>query len=124
MSFSQGASPPDLPGGNNASPPFSVTAGFSADSDSPVQPNGVNPGESLGIRFSLQPGETFADVLTALGNGDLRVGIHVQAFASGSSESFVNTPPLPEPGSVALFGVAAALTGLGSWRRRGLPRST
>jgi len=46
VSFSQGAAPSDLPGGQLASPPFHTTAGFLADSDAPVQINGVNPGES------------------------------------------------------------------------------
>ena len=122
VSFSQGASPPDLPGGNNASPPFTVTAGFSADSDAPVQPNGVNPGEALGIRFTLQGGASFLDVLDDLGDGSLRIGIHVQGFATGGSESFVN---VPEPGALALAGVAlAAVTARESSRRRGRPRST
>jgi hypothetical protein len=119
VSFSAGANPADLPSGSNVSPPFVATFAFGADNPAPT--NGVNPGETLGIRFTLQPGETFADVLTALENGDLRVGIHVQSFANGFSEAFVNTP---EPGGLTLFGVAAALTGLGSWRRRGLPQST
>jgi hypothetical protein len=121
VAFTAGATPANLPSGNNASPPFVAT--FSAGAGAPAPANGVNPGETLGIRFSLQPGESFADVLDALGDGSLRVGIHVQAFASGGSESFVNTP-LPEPGALALFGVAAALTGLGSWRRRAPRRST
>ena len=121
VAFSAGANPANLPAGNNASPPFVAT--FSAGADNPAPTNGVNPGESVGIRFSLQPGASFADVLDALDNGSLRVGIHVQAFASGGSESFVNVP-VPEPGALALLGVAAALTGLGSWRRRDLRRST
>jgi hypothetical protein len=124
VSFSQGASPPDLPGGSNASPPFTVTAGFSADSDPPTQPNGVNPGEALGIRFTLQPGMSFLDVLDDLGDGTLRAGIHLQGLATGGSEGFVSTP-LPESGTLTLIGMAAAgLTALGSWRRRGLRRST
>ena len=63
VEFSQLASPPDLPGGNNVSPPFATTAGFSADSDPPAQPLGVNPGESLGITFDLQSGGIFDDVV-------------------------------------------------------------
>ena len=38
VDFSEGASPSNLPSANNASPPFQTTAGFSADSDPPVQP--------------------------------------------------------------------------------------
>jgi hypothetical protein len=115
VEFSAGATPPDLPGGNNASPAFQTTAGLSADSDAPVQPNGVNPGESLTVTFVLIGGQTFADAITALGNGNLRVGIHVQGFATGGSESFVNTP-IPEPGTLAL--VAGGVLALAVKRRR------
>lgn len=103
VSFSQYASPPNLPGGNNINPPFQVTAGFLADSNPPVQPNGVNPGEWLKIYFSLQSGGTFNDVINELGNGQLRIGIHVQGFSSGGSESFVNVP-VPVPAALWLFG--------------------
>jgi hypothetical protein len=110
VSFSQGASPGNLPAAANASPPFVTTAGFSADSDSPVQPNGVNPGEVLGIRFDLQPGQTFNDVLADLADGTLRIGLHVQGYESGGSESFVNAP---EPTALVLSGlVVAALAGM------------
>ena len=109
VSFSQFATPGNLPAANNASPPFVTTTGFSADSDSPVQPNGVNPGEVLGIQFNLQGGQTFNDVLADLANGTLRVGLHVQGYATDGSESFVNAP---EPATLVLSGlVIAALAG-------------
>ena len=98
------ASPPKLPGDNIANPKFIVTSGFLADSDPPTSKNGVNPNEWLGVVFDLQAGREFEDVLTELGNGDLRIGMHVIAFESGGSESFVNnafTVPLPAP--VMLF---------------------
>jgi hypothetical protein len=105
VSFSQYASPPNLPGWNNISPPFQTTAGFLADSNPPVQPNGVNPGEWLKIYFSLQSGGTFNDVINELGDGRLRIGIHVQGFSSSGSESFVNlSAPVPVPAAVWLFG--------------------
>lgn len=96
--FSQPATPGDLPGGNTIVPPFVTSRNFSADSDAPVMVNGVNPGESVGILFDLQTGKTVADVVAALnttptgGENDpsLRIGIHVQGFADGNSESFVN----------------------------------
>ena len=90
---------------------------MSADSDPPVQPNGVNPGESLGITFNLAGGGTFDDVLAELGDGTLRVGIHVQAFDTGGSESFVNSP-IPEPHAVALFAIGALLVGTSIRRRQ------
>jgi len=95
VEFDQWASPSNLPGANQATPSFQTTWGFSADSDSPVQSNGVNPGEWLGIYFSLRSGKDFDDVLDELASGALRIGIHVQGFAGGWSESFVNTPYEP-----------------------------
>lgn len=115
VDFSQGASPGNLPGGNNASPAFVATAGFTADSDPPTQPNGVNPNESLGIVFDLQSPGTYADVLSELANGTLRIGIHAQGYAGGGSESFINTP-VPIPAAVWLFG--SGLAGLIGIARR------
>jgi hypothetical protein len=93
VSFTEGAKPGDLPSGDNASPPFIATAGFTADSDPEVEANGVSPGESLGILFDLQGNQTFADVLSELYSLELRIGIHVQGFESGGSGSFVNSVP-------------------------------
>ena len=102
--FSVGATPGNLPGANNASPRFRTTLGLSADSDSPVQPNGVNPGEWLSVVFDLQSGKTSASVLDDLVRRDLRIGIHVQGFANGGSESFVNGSLLPRPSGVDALG--------------------
>ncbi|MBM4026237.1 MAG: hypothetical protein FJ280_12655 [Planctomycetes bacterium] len=107
--FSAPANPPDLPGGNNVVPPFVATVGFSADSDPPVASNGVNPGEELSIVFALQSGKTYADVLDDLGSATLRVGIHVQGFAGGGSESFINI--VPAPGAVVLCILGTGLVG-------------
>jgi hypothetical protein len=112
VSFSQGASPPNLPGGNAIN--FNTTAGFLADSNSPVQPNGVNPTEWLRIRFNLINGQTGQSVINALAlsltsptqdlTGGLRVGIHVQGLPGGGSESLV-TRQVPEPASLSLLGI-------------------
>ena len=134
VDFSQGASPGNLPGANNAPlAPFATTAGFSADSDPPAQPNGVNPGESFGILFNLLPNQNLGSIYNALLNpcfqgdctGDLRIGIHVQGFAGGGSESFVNIgtpleipPQIPLPAALPLFLSALGAAGFTSWRRR------
>jgi MYXO-CTERM domain-containing protein len=48
----------------------------------------------------------------------LRVGIHVQGFADGGSEAFINDPPVvPLPGA-ALLGVLGLGTAGGLCRRR------
>jgi len=112
-SFSQGATPPNLPGGENIG--FEVTAGFLVDADNPGPHNGVNPGEWLTIRFNLLDGVTYADTLAAIdagfanngGHGTLRIGLHVQAIGtSGQSAAFVNTG-VPDGPEVPLPGVAA-----------------
>ncbi len=112
VSFSAPAIPSNLPSANNASPPFVTTAGFSADADPPPAWSGVNPGEEVGIEFALLPGMVYADVLADLADGSLRVGLRVQGFAGGYSESFVNN--VPEPGS----GVLLALGLIGLARRK------
>jgi hypothetical protein len=111
VDFSPGGAPPDLPGGDAVG--FAVTAGLLADAEPPVPANGVNPGETLGIVLDLQTGGSFAGVIAGLGSGAIRVGIHVQAFDSGGSESFVSV--VPEPGTALLTGLGLALLGL---RRR------
>lgn len=125
VSFSQGASPPNLPSGENASPPFETSAGFLADSDPAAQPNGVNPGEQLRIVFDLQSGQSYSDVVSELESGELRIGIHVQGFTGGGSESFINFPPdeisgVPEPSSLLLLTIGAIGVPVLTRRRRQL----
>jgi hypothetical protein len=117
VAYSQNASPGELPSGNTATPPFETSEGFSADSDSPsTQANGVNATvadtEYVTILFDLINAKTFADTLAALADGSLRIGIHVQGYASGDSESFINnttetTVLVPDGGStIAMLGFA------------------
>jgi hypothetical protein len=69
----------------------------------------------LTVTFVLIGGHTFADAIQDLNDGNLRVGIHVQGFGSGGSESFVNMP-MPEPGT--FVPVAGGMFALAAARRR------
>ena len=138
VNFSWGAEPGDLPGGEELDPEFHVTAGFSADSNTPVPQNGVNNTllgtEYLNVVFDLQSGLDFDDVAAALTRPppstteepSLRIGFRVQDFADGSSAAYVNvrppggggeTPkPVPLPGVV--WAGLALMGGIGAKRLR------
>lgn len=111
VSFSSTCSPGSLPGGGSG-----FTTSYCADSNSPVQPNGVNPGEWLNISYTLQDGATFADVIAAIEAGDYRIGIHVQGFDGGGSEAGVAS--VPEPSSLVLVTTGLGLVPLIARRRR------
>lgn len=98
VSFSAGATPHNISGGNDID--FDVTNGLSLDSDPAVQPNGINPGEYLGVSLLAS---SYNDVLNDLNSGVLRVGLRAQGFADGSSESYVNgISVIPVPASILL----------------------
>ena len=101
-SFSKLATPTELPGANLLEPDFVTNDQFSADSNPPPSKNGVEMGEWVIIHFDLKPGGTLADVLSELADGTLRIGIHIQSFPDGKSESAVH---VPEPATMCLLGL-------------------
>ncbi|HKQ46700.1 MAG TPA: hypothetical protein VJZ71_01375 [Phycisphaerae bacterium] len=70
VTFSPGASPGDPPNSSNVCPDFVTTDSFSADADSGSGCGGgvcrVDPGEFLTVRFSLQTGKTYCDVINCM----------------------------------------------------------
>lgn len=126
VSYSIGASPPNLPVGTVYD--FYTTIG--ADSVPPVQPNGIDMvGEYVTWSFTMASGITYENVISAIDAGVLRFGLFVPGYSGGSS-SFINscglggcqTPAVPLPASLWLmFG---AIGGLAWMSRRGRKVST
>jgi hypothetical protein len=72
------------------------------------------------MTFLLSGANTFTNVLAALAESDLRIGIKVQGFEDGGSESFISNPPVVPLPAAAWMGVVL-LGGIGmlkKWRER------
>ena len=94
--------PANLPGGNMIG--FDADREFNIGAEPAPPANGINNiglDEWATVELILD-GYTLEDVMTALDSGSLRVGIHIQNFTDGSSESAVN---IPEPATICLFGL-------------------
>jgi hypothetical protein len=130
VDFSKSANPTTLPGGAELTPPFDRRPEYSADSDSPVSHNGINPNEWLKLVFMLNYNRTIDDVIAEIAAGgsttdkNLRVGIHIQSLPKdihygwycccpppdySDSASAINcTKPItPEPATICLLGLGA-----------------
>lgn len=94
--------PRNLPAGHSIQSIFSSGLGVASRNPSPHY--GINPADSVELIMSYD--DTY-DILGALGNEDLRVGLHVQSFEGGYSESFVNV--IPEPGTLPMLFVGTLL---------------
>jgi hypothetical protein len=115
VSFSWGASPGNLPGGNTLSPAM-TSAELSADSDAPAMHNGVNAeDEWVSFRFATGSSNPLQDLFA----GSLRIGVHVQGFDSEGSESLVAiAAPVPEPETYALMLAGLGIVGAMARRKR------
>lgn len=110
VTFTEGGSPKSLPGGNALNPAFETASRVAAAKPTPhngVKNTPMTGNEWVTLVFALDEGKSYTDVLQDLAASQLRVGLHVQDFANGGSETFVNTP-VPEPATLA-FGAVAAL---------------
>jgi hypothetical protein len=96
VDFQIGGAPPVFPGGNEAIPVF--VSDFRVTATPPNSPNGVGPGEYLGVTFGLLSGVTAQDVMDAIIGGSLRFGLHVQSLPDGDSDAYINGGnPIPSP---------------------------
>jgi hypothetical protein len=93
--------PSNLPAGNSLENDFVSDLGFASLNPSPHR--GINPGESLELILSYNDN---VDFMGALGNEDLRVGVHVISLGE-YSESFVNV--VPEPATLPMILVGSTL---------------
>ncbi len=129
VDFDQPTSPGNLPGAGTLVPAFDATDAFTVDSESPVLANGVGPGESLGLLYTLQYSKDFDDVIEAIELGftnpdpgptprnSLRIALHVQGIdglTDDDSDSFILTP---EPGSLLLGSIGIGMV-IARFRKR------
>lgn len=98
--FSEGASPADLPSGTG----IGFAADFSAGAEPPPSQKGIDPGESITVKFNLSDSHTLAEIIGQLNNGDLRVGAHI--ISIGPDEVSVSAVT-PEPTTIALLGLGS-----------------
>ena len=107
--FQIGGAPPHLPGSNPKIDDFKVSA------KAPPPKWGVGPGEWVQVVFNLVHGKTYENIVFAIDNDKLQIGVHVIAYAGGGSESFVvDGQVIPTPAAASM---GAALIGLGLFRR-------
>lgn len=113
------ANPNNLRGGVNVG--FSADFGVDVEHGRDFQDKAIGVGESASFIFTLD-GIYFADVLEALVNGDLRVGIDVGGIGNGGrdSDSFVNAPSsVPEPSTlILLLSGTTLLAGAARFRKK------
>jgi hypothetical protein len=103
-------------GGSPGSPPNSIGAWsgnlFNVAANNPKPTNGINPGETLTIRFDLLG--SFGDVISAVTDPENGFRIAQHAISFGPNSIWTVNTNVPAPGALALLG----LGGLAIRRRR------
>ena len=96
--------PLNFPEGNGFNEDFGLAAWH------PGPKYGIGVGETLGVLFEIDTGN-YNDIITDLGNLDMRIGLHVQSIGDeedDDSDSFASTistiKPVPEPATMLLLG--------------------
>jgi hypothetical protein len=103
VAFSGGASNAQFPqGGNNFTTDYAFFSNNGAGNALAVQAD-----EKLGLSF----GASYNNVIAALTDGTLKVGLHVQGLPNGASDSYIssnsgNTENTPEPLTMLAAGAA------------------
>ena len=102
VAFSGGAGNDQLPQGGNG---FTTDYAFTRDNGGGNK-WAVQGSESLGVRFT----GNYANVISGLNSGALKLGLHVQALPNGASDSYIsstsNTEATPEPLTMLAAGAA------------------
>ena len=115
VEFGPGNGNGQLPqGGNN------FTTDYYFSREEPGNAKGIQAGETLGMRFN----GNYANIVSALNTGALRLGIHVQSLPNGASDSYIstNTQDTPEPLTMLAAGAAVGFGTMFKKQRDGLKK--
>jgi hypothetical protein len=109
VAFIGGASSDQLPQGGTG---FTTDYAFTRNNGGGNQ-YAVQGGESLGVSFT----GNYNNVIAALNDGSLKLGLHVQALPNGASDSYIssssgNTQNTPEPLTMLAAGAAVGFGGM------------
>ena len=132
VDFEVAKNPGTLPGGNGPPVNFDSALNLSRTSGDGVNSglnnfNNIGDQEYLTSTFTLASGVSFADVITAVNEGDLRIGMHVQSIGTtGNSDGFINeadsqnstTNVVPVPPAAFLLLSACPVLVWGYYRRQ------